>query len=442
MAFSVYSKDLQVFNAEQFLESVSEPANTRIYLTLGKCTSWANDAAPQQANSSVTAFNEVWHNMIGAKLLTGNNIRHVTPRYDWASNESYPAYDHCTCSLLLFGENVKFYVVTTDWNVYKCLSNNNGGISTVMPTTTSVNPSNEADGYSWKYMYTISPGEQLKYTTTNYIPVKTLTADDNSLQWDVQQAAIPGAIQAIKILNGGSGYISNSTISLSITGDGTGANAIATINTQSNTISAIFLDDYGSGYTFANVSVTAANGTNAQFKAIISPPGGHGSDPLRELGGSYLIIDTQVDGDENGKMLADNEIRQLSLIKDPFFYGTSRIASNTVTSQLTVLTLSGTSVDYIEDEEVYQGLTSSNATFRGVVAQWDSANSQLKLTNTSGIPTADVILGQSSGAARSVSSVTNPDLEPYSGRLLYIDNITPINRSQDQTEDFKIILKF
>lgn len=442
MAFSVYSKDLQVFNAEQFLESVSEPANTRIYLTIGKCTPWANDSAPQQANSSVTVFNEVWHNMIGAKLLTGNNIRHVIPRYNWGANESYPAYDHCTCSLLLFAPNVKFYVVTTDWNVYKCLSNNNGGISTVMPTTTSTNPSNEADGYSWKYMYTISPGEQLKYTTTSYMPVKTLTADDNSLQWDVQQAAIPGSIQSIKILNGGSGYISNSTISLSITGDGTGANAIATINTLSNTISAIFLDDYGSDYTYANVSVTSANGTNAQFKAIISPPGGHGSDPLRELGGSYLIIDTQIDGDENNRILADNEIRQISLIKDPYFYGTNSIASNTVTSQLTVLTLSGTSVDYIEDEEVYQGLTFANATFRGVVAQWNSANSQLKLTNTSGIPSADVILGQSSGAARSVSSVTNPDLEAYSGRLLYIDNITPINRSQDQTEDFKIILKF
>lgn len=442
MAFSVYSKDLQVFNAEQFLESVSEPANTRIYLTLGKCTPWANDSAPQQANSSVTAFNEVWHNMIGAKLVTGNDIRHVIPRYNWEINQSYAAYDHCACSLVLFDANVNFYVVTSDWNVYKCLSNNNGSISTVMPTTTSVNPSNESDGYSWKYMYTISPGEQLKYTTSNYIPVKTLTTDDNSLQWDVQQAAIPGSIQSIKIVNGGSGYISNNTIALSITGDGTGANAVATINTQSNTISAIFIDDFGSGYTYANVNVISANGSNAQLRAIISPTGGHGSDPLRELGGSYLIIDTQVDGDENGKILADNEVRQIALIKDPYFYGTNTVSSNTVISQLTVLTVSGTSVDYIEDEEVYQGLTFANATFRGVVAQWDSANTQLKLTNTSGIPTADVILGQSSGAARSVSSVTYPDLEPYSGRLLYIDNITPINRSQDQTEDFKIILKF
>ena len=213
---SVHSKNLQVFNASQFKESVSEESNTHIYFTFGKTVPWANDAAPSQANSSVTAENEVWQNMIGAKLLTGNDIRHVVPRYDWVSGETYHAYDHCTCSLNLFN-NLNFYVVTTDWNVYKCLSNNRSTPSTTMPSSlATAGTIHTPDGYIWKYMYTVSPGEQLKYTTASYIPVKTLTTDDNSLQWDVQQAATPGGIDIIGVTNGGSGYTSNDTISITM----------------------------------------------------------------------------------------------------------------------------------------------------------------------------------------------------------------------------------
>jgi hypothetical protein len=52
------------------------------------------------------------------------------------------------------------------------------------------------------------------------------------------------------------------------------------------------------------------------------------------------------------------------------------------------------------------------------------------------------LIGANTGAARFVDSVTNPTLKRYSGNLLYIDNIKPIQRAVDQTEDFKIILKF
>lgn len=442
----VISENLRIFNAEQFKESVSETEDTKLYFTFGRGYPWANDAAPDQANSSVTVFNEIWDNMVGAKRITGNDMRHVVPRHDWTANTVYPAYDHCICSLRLFDPNVAFYVVTTDWNVYKCLSNgNNNTVSSVMPTSISTTGTSEtSDGYIWKYMYTISADERLKFTTDSYIPVKTLTQDNGSLQWDVQTNAVAGAINAVKITNGGQNYTNAATISVSIAGDGQGATATANINTLSNVVSTISITNPGRDYTYAVVTITdSGSGTGANARAIISPPGGHGSDPVRELGGSYLMINPRLRDTEEGVLPINNDYRQISFITDPLLLNSpSNVASNTVLSQLTVLTLNGTSADYIEDEMVYQGASLSTSSFSGRVYQWDSTNNTIKLTNTLGTPTTDILIGANSTGARFVDSITNPTLKRYTGELLYIDNIKPITRDADQTEDYKITFSF
>jgi hypothetical protein len=445
MTFSVYSKNLNIYNAEQFKESVSEVANSSLYFTIGKVEPWANDAQPLQANSSVTSLYEVYRNMIGAKKITGNDMYHCIPRINWTQGVIYDRYDHCTCSLMLFNPNTKFYIVTPNWDVYKCISNNDGVPSQNVPiqkiTTGTVQ---ETDGYIWKYMYTISPAEQLRFTTDEYIPVKTLANDDASLQWDVQENAIDGGLEYIEVINGGQDYSDNTRLWITITGDGTGANAFAQTNAMTNTVSAIVIDRPGTGYTYANVQVydDSTSGVGASLRAIISPPGGHGSDPLRELGGSNLIINMRLRYDEEGKLPVTNDFRQISLIKDPTIYGTTTVKTNTAFSQLTTVTLSGVGDDnFVEDELVYQGLY-PNTSFTGTVVAWNGSN-QLKLANTTGSITAASLIGLVSGATGTVSiPVTIPEVAPYSGQLLYIDNIKPIIRSSDQIEDFKLVLKF
>ena len=444
---SVYSKNLNIYNAEQFKESVSEAtSNSSIYFTVGKVEPWANDSAPPQANTSVTSLYEIYRNMIGAKRVTGNDMYHCIPRIDWTQGTVYDRYDHCTCSLILFNSNTKFYIVTPNWDVYKCISNNNGAPSQNVPiqkiTTGTVQ---EADGYIWKYMYTVSPAEQLRFTTSEYIPVKTLANDDGSLQWDVQDGAADGAINYIQVVNGGQDYKDNTKIWIKITGDGTGANAFAQTNAMSNTISSIVVDLPGSGYTYANVQIydDLTQGLGASLRAIISPPGGHGSDPMRELGGSNLMINMRLRYDENGKLPVTNEYRQISLIKDPLIYSTSKIEANAAFSQFTVVTLSGVLDDnYQEDELVYQGLVLESASFTGTVVEWNAPN-QLKLANTKGSLQASTLIGNESGATGTVVlPITVPEVQPHSGQLLYIDNIKPISRASDQIEDFKIVLKF
>jgi hypothetical protein len=52
------------------------------------------------------------------------------------------------------------------------------------------------------------------------------------------------------------------------------------------------------------------------------------------------------------------------------------------------------------------------------------------------------MVGMYSGAIGTVTSVTTPEAKPYSGSLLYVENRTPIARSQDQSELFHLVLEF
>jgi hypothetical protein len=411
-----------------------------MYLTYGKVDAWANDANADMANTSVSTEYQIWYNMIGGKKILGYDMSHVIRRFNWVANTSYASYDHRSSSL--YDGNTNFYVVTSDYNVYKCIGNNNNSISTVEPTTINFGSTVEtSDGYIWKYMYTILDSEQLRFTTSNYIPVRTLAANDGSLQWQVQDNSIEGAIFHIKVENPGINYSNTSSVGVSIAGDGSGAAAVATLNTVSNTVSSITMINYGQNYTYATVAISGGGGSNASAVAIISPPGGHGSNPLYELGGSSVIINTQLKASEGEKLPATNDLRQIAILKDPLLRDGSAVSSNITFLQAVCLNTTG-SGDYQQDELVYQGTSLSSSTFSGRVVSWDSANGTLVVINTTGNPLSQSLIGSTTSTSRFISSVIPNYLKLYSGQLLYVNNLEPITRSSDQTEDYRIVLKF
>lgn len=441
---STFSDNLRILNAEIFKETLSSiTANNKLYLTFGHPTPWANEAEPTSANSSIVTFNQIWDNMLGARLLTGNDVRNVIPRIDWQANTIYQAYHHATCDPFDIANN-KFYVLTSDWNVYKCLSNNYGANSTVMPTQIFTDrPIEEADGYIWKFMFNVPEADRLRFTTEHYIPIKTLRTDDASLQWMVQDNATEGAIEIINVLDGGQNYTNANNIIITITGDGTGAMANARVNTITNTISHIIVTARGQNYTRANVSIIdgLGIGSGALAEVVIPPAGGHGADPLRELGGHALILNPRL-GQELGKFPTHNDYRQAAIIANPLLYNSSNAATNVAYSQFMQAIMSSGAASYVDDEIVYQGTSLANATFTGVVSRWDGGNNTLNIINIRGAIQAEVLIGRTSGTAKFVETVINPELEPYTGQLLYLNNMTPITRSEDQVEDYKIILRF
>jgi hypothetical protein len=105
-------------------------------------------------------------------------------------------------------ENANFYVVTDEYNVYKCLDNNLGAPSTAKPIGTTVDPIFYADGYLWKFMYTIPIALRNKFLTADYIPVVTALRN---------QFYSNGTLQTIRLDEQGSGYTSGSIV---VQGDG------------------------------------------------------------------------------------------------------------------------------------------------------------------------------------------------------------------------------
>jgi len=202
-------------NAKQVYESFVDDANDldRYYTFLARSIPWSDDTAPPTPVDCVSNTDyRVWDNMIATKRITQADIRHSVPRYSWTTGTVYQNYRD---DIYLYDK--QFYVVTDNYDVYKCIDNNGGATSTVKPTSAATTVFTTADGYTWKYMYTINAADVLKFVTTDYLPVKTLTADDSSSQWTVQQAAVNGAIEFVSVSNGGSDYLQASGTLVSVT---------------------------------------------------------------------------------------------------------------------------------------------------------------------------------------------------------------------------------
>jgi len=170
---SIVTSKFRVHNAQQFVEAFSETSNTVMYLFVGKNTAFPDDnSPPTPVNSTANIEFTPWRDMYGAKRIQSSDVSHAIPRYNWTTGTVYTAYDDQSTSLL----TDTFYVMTEDYNVYKCLFNNGGAGSTTKPTGTSTSQFTTADGYVWKYMYTVTTANALKFLTIDYIPLQPLTS--------------------------------------------------------------------------------------------------------------------------------------------------------------------------------------------------------------------------------------------------------------------------
>lgn len=202
------------------------------YLFVGKADPWPTDLLadppvseerPPIPEDNIISDYRAWDKMLALKKITRANASLVIPRHDWDATGKtvYAQYDpqdvdlyyHPTPQDAIDGNTNGYtpgalYTITDEFHVFKCLSNNSGAKSTDKPTLPGSAPYivETADGYKWKYMYTLTPGDVTKFYTDEWIPVKTLTTADASAQWQVQSSAISGSIDSVIIDDVGSGY--------------------------------------------------------------------------------------------------------------------------------------------------------------------------------------------------------------------------------------------
>lgn len=426
------TSNFRLHNAEQFVEAFSEAANTSMYLFIGGTSPYpasADDTGnyPTPINDTANIEYIPWRDTIAAKRIQSSDITNGIRRLDWATGTVYDIYDHTDATQAA----QDFYVITDEYNVYKCLSNNYGAASTSKPTGTGSSEITLADNYIWKYMFTVSTGDALKFVTRDYIPVKT----DST----VSSAAIDGAIHFIKKTSGGSGYFQANT-TITIVGDGNSATASPVI--VAGALTQVTISNKGTGYTYAEAVITGV-GTGAVAIPIISPKNGHGDDAVKELYGTYVLLNARLAGSESSTIPTSNDYRKLGLIRNPFLYGTSTVAYGSNYRATYRYTFGSTPTAlYVADETV--SATVDGVTTTAVVIEYDSTNKLLYTTKPipKDITTSSPITGLTSGAVGTPTSINTPGLQPYTGDILYIENRGKITRTADQIEDIKLIIEF
>lgn len=436
---SIITRQQRVHNSKIIRRLLDRTAD-QYYFVVGKNTEWDSEESPDTPVDSVKDEHELRDELLFFKRLTKDKTHTVTRRIDWDESVTpstvYDQYDDT-----LDMSQLNWYVMTRDFNVYKCISNNNGAVSSTEPTGTSTSIITTADGYQWKYMFTLNGSEVFTYLTDLHMPVKTLSSDDGSDQWDVQQAATDGGLYHAVVTEGGSGYTMSPPPEVVITSStGTGAEAEVVLN--GDEIESIIFTDAGSGYKDATIAIDPPiSGTQATARAVLSPIGGHGADPLIELGDGGLMFQLTFDGDEEGDFPLTEEYRQIAVIRNPI-----------TTTLGTVINTSGS------DETSYargEGVTGLSSSATATVHLWDEENGLLWLTDVTGtfLP-SETIEGDDSEAVRTASSISSDylpavddsyaatDIDVWSGDLLYMENRVVIERTSESDEEFRFVLQF
>lgn len=585
---AIITSKFRFHNAEQFKESFSEAAATNYYLFIGRPGEFASgttggtDAAPPTPNDNRTQESQHWDDMLAAKRITSTGVAHAIPRrdLDTSGNTTYDMYkpNYATGNTATSGAtnlfDSTFYFVTSAYRVYKVLDNNGGTnyAGGAEPTFEGDVPQ-AAGGYTLKYMYTLSTTDIQNFLTPDFMPVPTAAESGVALA--------DGRLSVILITERGTALAGGSTwnitsdrsiVNVPIRGDGTGGLCTVVIGESdgpTNTagkVKSISITSTNTGYTQASILPAdiieqhniqfsedlTFSGTQPAFEVIIPPDGGHGSNPAKELGGHFIMMDTKLQTTESFDFSVVNDFRQVGVVRNPYSYGTTSNFTNSTARQTSAIKLASNSGEFKVDGKIYQShtaqtvsavavsgstitlttgttphqlavgqmidvsggsfdgsngtghegthhitavpstttfsyaVTSSRAptgnhsgttaytTFQpqGTVVEWDSTNKILFYVQTSydnqgtdatyklrspfsgnsqitgeaasgtATGTPDTSYSQTLNNTVFTSGYSNPEMQPNSGDIIYIENRKPISRASDQTEDIKLIVEF
>ena len=309
---------------------------------------------------------------------------------------------------------------------------------------TNISLTNPGSGYSFAYI-TFSGGGGSGAAAS----VSLGATESGTVQEDVENAAIPGTVDRLEIVSGGIDYVDGDA-TVSIIGDGSGAEAILDIDADDGSIISVTITNRGSGYTFADVTITGVEGAGAEIIAVISPRAGHGANAQKELFATNVGFSVNLVND-NADLFLNNDFRQIGVIKNPLVFDSNtnfQLTTGTCCYVIQVLDPQ----NYALDDVI---TTDSGGRFI-VIQKVDADNdgtvesiyllpiipiitTSSRLTNvTQSIPNLVI----NTDVPVDVEALAEPEIDNTTGEIIYLDNREFIVRQQDQVEKIRAILKF
>jgi hypothetical protein len=421
------------------------------YIGIGKSDPWPNNDSAEIALDNVKIQNEFRNSLQAIHRIIASRL--VVPRYEWKKNRYYQQYDDVK-DIYDYGSE-PFYVINNNNGVYICLrqaKDDHGTplVSTIMPTNANNDPVELADGYVWKFLYTISTLDAALFMSDGYMPVtRQDMIDSNSTgielkQWEIQQTAKSGMITSFDVVSGGGGY-TNPKIQINDVSytdlvdfwmDSLGS--IMKVEYQPDSTGTTL--NYLWGLQGARVQINDSNGANATVRAILSPAMGIGADATSDLKCGSMMFSVRIDGDAED-FLVEQDFRQVGVIR-----GMKDSISGSQFTDLTgralySMNLDSETVPFTTDEIIIGDISGA----RAFVDQADSSSiyyHQTEFTGWKPFIDGELVTELANfGSGRIGTARIPPEVSPYTGEILYIDNRAPITRVPEQTEDIKIVIR-
>lgn len=496
----IFTQNIKNKFIEEFITDIGS-ASSNYYVGFGKYFEWDDDVNPPDANSSVLESQIKTNRelLFGKKLFT-ENVAYIAKRKTWTSGTVYDYYDDKDQNLYdknfyVINSNNRVYKCL--FNNYGAASTvepnltvNNGDFNTsdgykwkylftvnsaqrklfssddyfpIVPdsaVTQFAEPGaihvalvdNKGTGYisSNGTIDTVISTRSFKISNTNS---STISGAYSQSTFYIYSGGGAGGISVISnyVVNTSGRFITtNDAIrnidstslyridpQVLITGDGSDAKAIATVNSTSGEITSIDLVNRGFNYSYANITVIANSefGNSATGSTIISPKGGHGSDTISELGCETLGISVSTS-------LTDNfpewlKYRQVSLIYNPLATANNQLYQDSTFNQM--LNFEVLSAPNLFDEgEVIEGIN-SKAT---ATVAYMNTSSLYVLGDTGIFQPFETLVSLSTGKIVIIATINNKDLVPYSSEVFYYKNLEPISREGVASEDVKLYFNF
>ena len=439
---AIITNAFRTYNADNFISSFS---TNKMYLMIGKADAWSGASTGQYTETSpsdttiptpidTTVAPFIHHNdMIAAKLINESDVSHVIKRTDWTSGTVYTEYDHKQDDQI----DQTFFVMTDQYNIYKCISNYGGVASTVKPTSQTSSIIETSDNYRWKFMYEVQQADVLKYVTTDWIPVKYLISNDGTAQWTVQQAAVDGALEHIDVTAGGTGYVNTHT--------GT-AQAGTSTSIQLATSASTTNDIYNS------MTVYISSGTGSgQIKVIT------------DYVGSTYTATVSTWGTTPDSTSVYEVMPAVTITTTEGTGGTARVSS-VVGGVIKKVSMTAVGTGYRSGTAVLTGGGGTGAALEPRIGPklghgknpktelggaYVMMNVRLVGTEGGDFTVQDdfrkVVLITNpyvSGAAATATTYSGAEMDDDTGEQIYVEYRAPINRASDQTEDVKLVVEF
>jgi len=242
------------------------------YYFIGNVLDWADPANPASPEATRDYERYTRNGILSVKKISFRDISYVVPRINWVTGTVYDQYDGNYSATFPSSngatrlKDANFYVLTTTYGVYKCIFNKNGAKSTEEPFGQDITTITTADGYVWKYLYTIPLSSQNRFLTVDYMPVQKAVTNTYYSK---------GEVSSIIIDTPGSGYLGNADVTLTVQGQflGLTGNSIANLTPVFNT-SGEFIDvvikNAGANYKTATISINDASDKGTSLLKNIS----------------------------------------------------------------------------------------------------------------------------------------------------------------------------